>query len=157
LSALSTGSGPTTATALLQQGLNQIGSLGAAPSPAGGAPGGSTPSGSGPAAPPPPSTTTTTTPAPAPPCGLLGPIVGCTPGSGTQSGSSSGLGGLLAQHATPTKKQQATVNLASRAGGAPSLNAPAARFLPPLPSRHRSIPAGRGLLAQWAHDVGSWL
>jgi len=157
LSALSTGSGPTTATALLQQGLNQIGSLGAAPSPAGGAPGGSTSSGSGPAAPSPPSTTTTTTPAPSPPCGLLGAIVGCTPGSGTQSGSSTGLGGLLAQDVTPTKKQQATVNLASRAGGAPSLSAPAARLLPPLPSRHRSPQAGRGLLAQWAHDVGSWL
>jgi hypothetical protein len=157
LSALSTGSGPTTATALLQQGLNQIGSLGAAPSPAGGAPGGSTSSGSGPAAPPPPSTTTTTTPAPSPPCGLLGAIVGCTPGSGTQSGSSTGLGGLLAQDVTPTKKQQATVNLAAHAGGAPSLSAPAARLLPPLPSRHRSPQAGRGLLAQWAHDVGSWL
>ena len=40
---------------------------------------------------------------------------------------------------------------------APSLNAPAARLLPPLPSRHRSPQAGRGLLAQWAHDVGSGL
>jgi hypothetical protein len=58
---------------------------------------------------------------------------------------------------TPTAKQQATVNLASRAGAAPSLSAPAARLLPPLPSRHRSPQAGRGLLAQWAHDVGSWL
>ena len=142
LSALSTGSGPTTATALLQQGLNQIGSLGAAPSPAGGAPGGSTPSGSGAAAPPPPSTTTTTTPAPGPPCGLLGAIVGCTPGSGTQSGSSSGLGGLLAQHVTPTKKQQATVNLASHAGGATVTERPGGPP-PPAPSVPPSLPPGR--------------
>jgi virulence factor Mce-like protein len=156
LTALSTGSGPTTATALLQQGLNQIGSLGAASNPANSTPGGSTSSGSGSPPPPPRPSTTTTTTTPSPPCALLGTIVGCTPGSGTQSGSSTGLGGLLAQDVTPTKKQQATVNLASHSSGAPSLSAPAARFLPPLPSSHRGH-AGRGLLAQWAHDVGSWL
>jgi phospholipid/cholesterol/gamma-HCH transport system substrate-binding protein len=163
LSALSTGAGPTTVTNLLQQGLNQIGSLAAPTSPpstsAGAATGGSSGS-SGAAAPPAPTTTTTTTQ----PCNLLSMILGCSSSSGTPpSGSSSssstsgGLGGLLSQEVAPTKTQQATVNLASTRAAGPSLSAPAARMLPPLPSAHHPRSGGRGLLGQWAHDVGSWL
>jgi phospholipid/cholesterol/gamma-HCH transport system substrate-binding protein len=159
LSALSTGAGPTTVTNLLQQGLNQIGSLAAPTSPpptasAGAAAGGS-PASSGATPPPAPTTTTTTQP-----CNLLSMVLGCGSSSGTPpsgSSSSGGLGGLLSQPVAPTTSQQATVNLASARPAGPSLNAPAARMLPPLPSAHHPRPARRGLLAQWAHDVGSWL
>jgi phospholipid/cholesterol/gamma-HCH transport system substrate-binding protein len=161
LSALSTGAGPTTVTGLLQQGLDQIGSLGApTPSTSAGAATGGSSANSGGSSPSAPTTTTTTPPPTTAPCGLLGMIMGCPSGSGTSSGgstSSGGLGGLLSQDVAPTKPQQATVNLASNRTGGPSLNAPAARLLPPLPSGHRTRPAGRGLLAQWANDVGSWL
>jgi phospholipid/cholesterol/gamma-HCH transport system substrate-binding protein len=161
LTALSSGAGPTTVTGLLQQGLNQIGSLGApttAPSTSAGAPT-PAPSGSSGSSTPAPPTTTTTTPGSTTPCGLLGMIIGCTGSSSAQSSSasSSGMGGLLSQDVTPTKTQQATVNLASTKPTGPSLSAPAARLLPPLPSAHHAGPPRRGLLAQWAHDVGSWL
>jgi phospholipid/cholesterol/gamma-HCH transport system substrate-binding protein len=158
LTTLTSGSSSSSASALLQQGLNQIGSLGSATSTPSTTLNGSNSGGSsGSSSSPTTSTTTTTT---LPPCGLLGQIIGCSSGSSTQgsgsSSSSGGLGGLLSQDVKPTKKQQATVNLASNPTG-PSLSAPAARLLPPLPSSHHSRHAGRGLLAQWAHDVGSWL
>jgi phospholipid/cholesterol/gamma-HCH transport system substrate-binding protein len=163
LSALSTGAGPTTVTGLLQQGLNQIGSIGGSTGPApsgsaGAATGGASGSSGGTTTTVPPTTTTTTTPGSS--CGLLGMIIGCSSGSSTApsgSTSSGGLGGLLSQHVAPTKSQQATVNLASNSTSGPSLSAPAARLLPPLPSAHHARPAGPGLLAQWAHDVGSLL
>jgi len=37
----------------------------------------------------------------------------------------------------------------------PTLTAPAAALLPPLPQRTHHH-AGRGLLAGWAHDVEGW-
>jgi phospholipid/cholesterol/gamma-HCH transport system substrate-binding protein len=167
LSALSTGAGPTTVTGLLQQGLNQIGSIGSSTTPApsasaGAATGGTSGSSGGTTTTVPPTTTTTT---PGSSCGLLGMIVGCSSGSSTSSSStapsgsssSGGLGGLLSQDVTPTKSQQATVNLASNSTSGPSLSTPAARLLPPLPSAHHARPASRGLLSQWAHDVGSLL
>jgi len=167
LTTLSSGSGSTTGTALLQQGLDQIGSLGSAsstPAPttngtsSSGA--GSSKSGSGSA--PTPTTTTTTTV----PCGLLGSILGCaksssssssSSSSGSSSGSSGGLGGLLANKVNPNSTQKPTVNLASSTSNAPSLNAAAARLLPPMPKTHSARHKSHGLLAQWAHDVGSWL
>ncbi len=168
LNSLSGGSGSNSAAALLQQGLDQIGSLGGstnspAPAPAG------TASGATPVAPAPsttaPTTTTTTTPTTTTQCGLLNQILGCpsgtgTPNSGSSSSSSSSsgsLGGLLSQRVAPTKKQQATVNLASSSPSGPSLSAPSSRLLPPLPSNHGSHRAGRGLLSQWVHDIGGWL
>jgi phospholipid/cholesterol/gamma-HCH transport system substrate-binding protein len=167
LSTLSTGAGPTTVTGLLQQGLNQIGSVGGSTSPspsasAGAATGGGSSSSGGSTTTAPPTTTTTT---PGSSCGVLGMILGCSSGSSTSgsstgssgSTSSGGLGGLLSQDVTPTKSQQATVNLASNSTSGPSLSAPAARLLPPLPSSHHARPTGRGLLSQWAHDVGSLL
>jgi virulence factor Mce-like protein len=159
LSSLSGGTGSTSASSLLQQGLSQIGSIGsgastAAPSSKGGSSGGSTTTTTT------PTTTTTTVP-----CGLLGSIIGCPSGSGTSQGTSSSgssgsgglLGGLLSQKVTSSKKQQTTVNLASDSSSGPSLTAPAANLLPALPSHHHAHHSRRGLLAQWAHDVGSWL
>jgi virulence factor Mce-like protein len=160
LSTLSGGPSSTSATALLQKGLDQIGSLGGAPSSptSGSAPGGTSGSSSGSSTSP--TTTTTTTTTPTTPCGLLGSIIGCSSGSSSKgsgsSTSSGGQGGLLSQDVTPTKKQQATVNLASNPKDGPSLTAPASRLLAPLPSSHHTRHQ-RGLLAQWAHDVGSWL
>jgi phospholipid/cholesterol/gamma-HCH transport system substrate-binding protein len=145
-------------SALMQQGLDKIGSIGSSTS--------STPqsttnsSSSVPATPPPtPTTTTTTTP---PSCGLLGVLLGCKSPKGTStshsSHSSGGLAGLLSDEITPGQGQQATVQLAAAAPSGPTLTAPAARYLPPMPShRHHHHRAHRGLLAQWAHDIGSWL
>ena len=90
------------------------------PSPAGGAPGGSAPSGSGPAAPPPPddhhhdARFQPALWAPRSHRARLYPRIGHV-----QSGSSSGLGGLLSQHVTPTKKQPGDgQRWPSQAGGA---------------------------------------
>jgi hypothetical protein len=149
---------PSSSSSLLQQGLARIGSIGATSA----TPNSATPSGAAGAAPrapatPTPTTTTTTTT----PCGVLSVLLGCPSGS-TSSGSNSstssgGLGGLLSQDIHSGKAQQANVQLASSATGVPTLTAPAARFLPPMPSSHHARHTHRGLLAQWAHDVGSWL
>ena len=180
LDTLAGGSGSTTAQALLQKGLDQIanaeqgagGGATAAPPP---------PAQQGPAAAPttttttapPPSTTTTTVP-----CGLLGALLGCPKGS---SGSRRlehlpGLG-LLAGRARRAALQpghrgggepgRATSTLAVAAPATtapnpdPTLTAPAAALLPPLPQdrhqgRARRTQAHRGLLSGWLHDVGSW-
>ena len=95
--------------------------------------------------------------------------------SGSGSGSNGGLGGLLSQ--TVTQSTQPTATLANASNGAstgtgtgtstasapnsdPSLTAPAARLLPPLPqdqAHHAHAHAShRGLVSQWWHDVTGW-
>jgi len=177
LDTLAGGSASTTAQALLQKGLSQIanaeqgtgGGRAAAPSPPPQTPAAA------------PSTTTTTTVPPSTttttvPCGLLGAILGCpkgstgSNGSSTSKGSSSsqgGLGGLLSHQVTPAPGNQATSTLAVAAPATttptldPTLTAPAAALLPPLPQdrhqgRARRTQAHCGLLSGWLHDVGSW-
>jgi hypothetical protein len=162
LNSLSGSAASSAVTNLLQQGLNQIGSLGSS---IGATPGSATtnsPAGGATATPPTSSstTTTTTTPpttTPTTSCGLLAVLLGCPASKGSSSTSSGGLGGLLSQDVSPTKKQQGQVNLASTVNAGPSLTAPAARLLPPLPSSHHAPAVHRGLLSQWAHDLGGWL
>jgi len=127
---------------LLQQGLSQIGSLSTPAAPKGGAVNGKSTSSTTVAPTPAPPTTTTTKPGLV--CTLVGGVLTCP-------------GGLRSRHTAPGQGQQAPVQLALQTAPVPSLTAPAARFLPPLPSAPRSRPAHRGWLAQWAHDVGSWL
>ncbi len=135
---------------LFQQGLTQIGSI-STPS---GAPKGNATNGksasSTTVAPTPPTTTTTK---PNPLCTLVGAVLKCPGGSTTTGGS----GGLLSQHVTPGQGQPASVQLAVQTGSVPSLTAPAARFLPSMPTHPRSRPAHRFWLAQWTSDVTSWL
>jgi virulence factor Mce-like protein len=175
-------------TALLQKGLDQIGSIGASssgdpgsftgaaqngPSSTGtsgtAAPGTGTSSGTSGSSAPSTSTTTTTTPSSS--CGLLGTILGCpggststtpttTPAAGptTTTTTSNGLGGLLSEDVQATKAtHHPSAQLATVASSGPSLSAPAARLLPPMPSAHHHRRAHAGLLDQWAHDVRSWL
>jgi phospholipid/cholesterol/gamma-HCH transport system substrate-binding protein len=176
LNTLSGSNSSATAQSLLQQGLTQIANAeqGAKAAP-------STPSAPSPSQKSPSSTsTTTTTTVPKPTttttttCGLLGVVLGCPGGSGSGtgstpsngSGSSGGLGGLLsnqvahdAGHATATLANAAPSTATATAG--PSLTAPAADLLPPLPQaqgqgRHGHAHVHRGLLAGWAHDVAGW-
>ncbi len=112
---------PPTPSGLLTQGLSEIpGASGAARAAAARAAG-------APAAPAAPSTTTTTAPPSSSggsstcPGGLLGGVLGCRSGSGTSG--SKGSGGLLS-YRTPVSAPSAP---------APSLTAPAARLLPPMP------------------------
>jgi phospholipid/cholesterol/gamma-HCH transport system substrate-binding protein len=166
LDTLSGQGGSTTAQSLLQQGLNQIskatqGASAPPPTPAAPAPKNTAPAPTTTTTTAPPTTTTTT-----PSCGLLGVLLGCS-GSGSGSGSSStngsgsgGLGGLLA-HGVTSDQQTATLADAASAGAAPTLTAPAAELLPPLPqdahgTRHRGHHAGPGLFAGWMHDVAGW-
>jgi virulence factor Mce-like protein len=182
-----TGQTPSsTAGSLLQQGLQQIenATQGAGANSGNAAPSSKAPAGSG------TSTTTTTVPpttTTTQPCNLITALLGCkagssSSGSGSGSGStktkssSSGLGGLLSNQvaqaqkaavasATPaTSSSGSTVTATATPAGAnqaPSLTAPAASLLPPLPQdqhgtkahAHHSSP---GLLSQWAHDVASW-
>jgi phospholipid/cholesterol/gamma-HCH transport system substrate-binding protein len=161
LDTLSGQGGSATAQSLLQQGLSQISaatkSAGtAAPS----APHTSTPAPSG--APSTPSTTTTTAPpttTTTTPCGLLSVLLGCGGSSGggtssTGSGSGSGMGGLLSNDATTSTATFADTT--SARSTAPSLTAPAAALLSPLPHTRHAHHASRGLLSGWMHDVGSW-
>jgi phospholipid/cholesterol/gamma-HCH transport system substrate-binding protein len=165
LNTLSGGSGAATAQSLLQQGLTQIanaeqGTAKTAPT---------TPSPSAPAQKSPATSSTTTTTVPqsttttTTPCGLLGAVLGCSSGSGSSSSGSSGsgLGGLLSDQVTGAANQStAAVAVAAPATKVdPTLTAPAASLLPPLPQdkthgRHRN--ARRGLLAGWVHDVEGW-
>jgi phospholipid/cholesterol/gamma-HCH transport system substrate-binding protein len=162
LNSLSQASAADTTGALLQKGLNQI--LNIEP-----AAGGTTKGSSGPpngipsdattttTVPAPSSTTTTTAPGNSKSCSVLSAILGCPSGSSSADGSSgSGLGGLLSQSVHPTTAQEATATLAAASESQPSLTAAAARFLPAL-RHHGAHRPHRGLLAQWAHDVGSWL
>lgn len=177
LNTLSGGSDSATAQSLLEQGLEQIanaenGSKTTPTTP----PTTSTPAQRSPSA----SSTTTTTTTPNPTtttttdCGLLGAVLGCAGGSGSSpnsgsgsnstsgSGSSdSGLGGLLSNQVTKAATQStATLAIAAPSKDvAPTLTAPAAAQLPPLPSgvphaRHKAD--RRGLLSGWVHDVEGW-
>jgi phospholipid/cholesterol/gamma-HCH transport system substrate-binding protein len=184
-----TGQSPsTTAQSLLQQGLQQIqnatqnpGANSTTPSTGSNAPKSSGPSTTTTTQ---PSTTTTTTQ----PCNLLTELLGCKPNtsgsSPTSSGSSSsrsssssgGLGGLLSNKVATAQNAVASAAPATSSGSsaatatpatsgsnqAPSLTAPAAGLLPPLPQDqgqghgnhgHHQSP---GLLSQWAHDIASW-
>jgi virulence factor Mce-like protein len=169
-----TGQNPaTTAQSLLQQGLQQIqnatqnaGANSTTPSAGSNAPK-SSGSGTTPTTAPPTTTTTTQ------PCNLLTQLLGCKPSTSTSSGSGSssksgsssgGLGGLLSNKVTAAQK--ATVATATPASSssdqAPSLTAPAAGLLPPLPQdqgqghAHHGRHQSPGLLSQWAHDIASW-
>jgi virulence factor Mce-like protein len=169
-----TGQSPsTTAQSLLQQGLQQIQNAtqnagAGSTTPAAGS---NAPKSSSPPAPTTtaPTTTTTTTQ----PCNLLTQLLGCKPGSGSspssgsgtssKSGSSGGgLGGLLSNKVTAARNAAvATATPATPSSNqAPSLTAPAAGLLPPLPQDHGQGHHGHhpspGLLSQWAHDIASW-
>jgi phospholipid/cholesterol/gamma-HCH transport system substrate-binding protein len=171
-----TGQSPsTTAQSLLQQGLQQIqnatqnaGANSTAPATGSNAPKSPAPSTTPTTVPP---TTTTTTQ----PCNLLTVLLGCkagssstsTSGSGSSSSSpnssssSGGLGGLLSDKVTAARSVVATAAPAtSSSNQAPSLTAPAAGLLPPLPQDqgqgHHAHHGSPGLLARWAHDVASW-
>jgi phospholipid/cholesterol/gamma-HCH transport system substrate-binding protein len=168
LDTLSGGSDSATAQSLLQKGLTQIanaeqGSAAPATTPTPAAPKSASPT-----------TTTTTTTVPKPTttttttCGLLNVLLGCsgTSGSGSSSGSgsgsssnssssSSGLGGLLSNQVTKDSSQT-TATLAT-ASADPTLTAPAASLLPPLPQNQtRAHHAHRGLVSGWVHDVEGW-
>jgi virulence factor Mce-like protein len=174
LDTLSGGNSSSTAQALLQKGLAQI----AAAEKSGARTPSSTQSPSASPASPAPAPTTTTTTAPptttttTAPCGLLSALLGCpagsssgSSGSGSSSSSQGSLGGLLSHDVTtaPGSKSQVTATLADAASSAPTLTAPAARLLPPLP-QDRSATSGtgrharahRGLVSGWLHDVASW-
>lgn len=160
-----TGSGSTSATALLQQGLNVIGGIAGNPPPGGTsgsttAPPTAAPSTASPSKSPASSTTTTTTAPAKSVCSVLGALLGCKGGTSSSSNSStastSGVGGLVSQR-TSTTAASPSVQTASSVVAAPSLTAPAAALLPQRPRSHHSKRVHRGLLAQWAHDVGSWL
>ncbi len=174
LNTLSGGSDAATAQSLLQQGVSQIAKAAQGSTAPPEAPAAPTPAQKSPA-----STTTTTTTVPnsttttTTPCGLLGVVLGCPGSSGSGSGSSSsgdssssssGLGGLLSDQVTHAASQSAaTLDVATpskpSANADPTLTAPAASLLPPLPQGPRPVHrthAHRGLLAGWAHDVAGW-
>jgi phospholipid/cholesterol/gamma-HCH transport system substrate-binding protein len=173
LNTLSGGSGAATAQSLLQQGLTQIANAEQGSKTTTTAPSASTPAQKSPAT----SSTTTTTTVPqsttttTTPCGLLGAILGCSGGSGSSSGSGSGssssgssgsgLGGLLSNQVTGAANQStsAVAVAAPLTHVDPTLTAPAASLLPPLPqdqTHRRHGQARRGLLAGWVHDVEGW-
>ena len=176
LNTLSGGSSSATAQSLLQQGLTQIanaeqGSQGravhaAAPAPAQKAPASTTTTTT--TTVPKPTTTTTTS------CGLLGAVLGC-PGElelGFRFGPIERFGilrlGPRRVAVEPGRVRSASQSTATVAVAAPSavhdraeptLTAPAATLLPPLPpgrNRARHAHAHRGLLAGWVHDVEGW-
>jgi phospholipid/cholesterol/gamma-HCH transport system substrate-binding protein len=177
-----TGQSPSTAAqSLLQQGLQQIqnatqnaGANSTTPSAGSNAP--KSPASSTTTTTTQPSTTTTTTQ----PCNVLTELLGCKPSSGSpssgsgsgsskSSSSSGGLGGLLSNkvsaaqnavaRAAPATSTATATPATSGSNQAPSLTAPAAGLLPPLPQDqakghgHHQSP---GLLSQWAHDIASW-
>ena len=173
LDSLSGGTSSATAQALLQKGLAQIAAAeksgASTPSAA------QTPSAS-PASPAPAPTTTTTTVPPSTttttaPCGLLSQLLGCpagsssgSSGSGSSSSSQGSLGGLLSHDVTtaPGSGSQGTSTLADApsTSSAPTLTAPAARLLPPLPQdapslrtpatmRSRTVASCRGGCTTW--------
>ncbi len=163
LDTLNSSSASTTGADLLQQGLNQILALepaaGGTTSSAGTPPPSSAANGTAKTTTTAQAPTTTTTTAPPTSCGLLSNLLGCTPTSGSKS---SGLGGLLSQQgATPS----ATLSDTPSPSSAPSLTAPDAYLLGPLPQdssptrhaalrvaahRHRSPSLGQMALAAWS-------
>jgi phospholipid/cholesterol/gamma-HCH transport system substrate-binding protein len=161
-----TGSGSTSATALLQQGLNVIGGIAGNPPPAGtsGSTASSSTASSSTASPSksPTSSTTTTTTVPAKSvCSLLGALLGCKGGTSSSSNnaadSTSSVGGLVSERTSTATIPSSNVYTASSVAAGPSLTAPAAALLPQPSRSHHAKRAHRGLLAQWAHDIGSWL
>jgi phospholipid/cholesterol/gamma-HCH transport system substrate-binding protein len=174
LNNLSAADSSSAASAILQKGLSQIGSIGAsssttAPSSTSATAGGTTSGAKAPSSSS-PTTTTTKTPGSGSSCGLLGTILGCPSTSSSKSSakqsdpsstpstssSSTGVGGLLSQDVKQTASHPAA-HLVSGTPATPSLTAADANLLPPLPSAHHHKKAHRALLAQWLHDVGSWL
>jgi phospholipid/cholesterol/gamma-HCH transport system substrate-binding protein len=166
LDTLNGGTGSETAQSLLQQGLTQIAN---AEQNAKAAP--TTPSSPTPAQKAPASTTTTTVPKPTTTttttCGLLGAVLGCSgssgssgSGSSSSGGSQSGLGGLLSnQAAHDSSRPTATLAVAGSSApkADPTLTAPSASLLPPLPQDRRPhAHAHRGLVSGWVHDVEGW-
>lgn len=163
-------SSSTTAQSLLQQGLQQIqnATQNAGASTPSAAPQAPKSSGSPTTTTTVPPTTTTTTQ----PCNLLTVLIGCKAGSSSSSGSGSsssskssssggGLGGLLSDKLSAAQSAVATAAPAtSSSNQAPSLTAPAAGLLPPLPQDQGHSRHGRqqspGLLARWAHEIASW-
>ncbi len=157
-----------TAQSLLQKGLQQIenatqGAAGSTTTP----PASNTPksSGSHDTTTVPPTTTTTTQP-----CGLLNVLLGCKSGSSRFRLDEDEELGRPERPAVPTGDVGDAEGVARHRRGAataapyPSLTAPAAELLPPLPQSqgsgsgqsHRAHHASPGLLSQWAHDVASW-
>jgi len=147
--------GSTTPTDLLEKGLSEIGSA-ASPSTTTPSATTTTPATKKPTSTTTPAPTTTTTTTPPTSCSLLSTILGCTSGSSpnSSSGSSGGLGGLLSQQEKTGQTPSAAQLVSSRG---PSLTAPAASMLAPLPSAHHAHHHRRGVLSQWAHDIGCWL
>jgi phospholipid/cholesterol/gamma-HCH transport system substrate-binding protein len=170
LNLLNSASGSQTAAHLLQQGLNQI--LALQPSGGGGnnanpgtppsssaAPNKATPT----TTPTTPAPTTTTTSTPPASCGLLGALLGCSSNSAatsTTSTNNKALGGLLSQKGASAPATLAVQPAKSVAPAAPSLTAPAAALLGPLPqdassaashrAQHRVARSfGRQLLLAW--------
>jgi phospholipid/cholesterol/gamma-HCH transport system substrate-binding protein len=178
LDQLTSNSGSSTVQGVLQQGLNQI--LNLQPKAGGTA-------SNAPPTPPPTaaaennSTTTTTTTVPptttTTTCGLLSQLLGCPQGSGSGSGSNSSSGSgsnsspnplapLLSNQASGSSASS-TAKLATATatpggtGTAPTLTAPAAALLPPLPGSthaqaHRHA-APRGFFSSVWHDLTGWL
>ncbi len=174
LNQLTSNSGSSTVQGVLQQGLNQI--LNLQPKAGGTA-------SNAPPTPPPTaaaknnSTTTTTTTVPptttTTTCGLLSQLLGCPQGSGSGSNSTSGSGSNSSQNPLSpllsNQVQSSTAKVAtatatatpSGAGTAPTLTAPAASLLPPLPGSthaqaHRHA-ASRGFFSSVWHDLTGWL
>jgi hypothetical protein len=64
---------------------------------------------------------------------------------------------LLSNEAQPGTASRSSATLADTASAAPSLTAPAARLLAPLPrARAHHARSHPGLIAGWLHDVASW-
>ena len=173
LDSLSGGTSSATAQALLQKGLAQIA---AAEKSGAGSPGAAqTPSASSASPTPAPTTTTTTVPpsttTTTAPCGLLSQLLGCPPGSGSGSGSSGSELELVAgvarrpplprRHDGAGQPEPGHLDAGRRPEhrAAPTLTAPAARLLPPLPQDHvaaHHAPPHRGLVSGWLHNVEGW-
>jgi virulence factor Mce-like protein len=154
LNALNSSDAASTGEALLQKGLNQI--LAIEPNAGGTA----TNAGNPPPSNAPASTTTTTT-APttttttAPTsCGLLGSVLGCGSSSSNSSSKAGGLGSLLSKDVKASEPSSANATVANESS-APTLNAPAANLLGPMPGTHHVTRHHRDLIEQWAHDVWS--
>jgi phospholipid/cholesterol/gamma-HCH transport system substrate-binding protein len=165
------GGSTTTPASLMQQGLEQIANAapGGSSAPSAPAPGSKTPAAAAPTTTTttvPPTTTTTTNP-----CGLLNLILGCTAGSsdhssssGAGTGTSASTGGLLSDDVTgrglTASLSDASSTKTPAAASDPTLTAPDADELPPMPASmgaHPHVHAHRGLLHQWWHDLTGWL
>ena len=168
------GGSTTTPASLMQQGLQQIANAapGGSSAPSAPAPGSKTPAAAAPTTTTtttvPPTTTTTTNP-----CGLLNLILGCTAGSSdhssssdTGTGASASQGGLLSDDVTgggltaSLADASSTTTPAAASAADPTLTAPDAGELPPMPASMAAHPhahAHRGLLHQWWHDLTGWL